>query len=499
MYEQQIIIAPSRQGRSCEAAQIAKSMPTWLLLLLGVASRQEQPYHKGNDRPAPWRCDEPRSRARTDLCFPLDDSLRDDGSEDVRLYNMEPEPVKTNRSCCGLPPVKCPANTEYPLTCLLDKVPFATPPACVKRQFKCCLDYWTNRFRLDEAYEMAPPHVRCDSKFWDVYDVQADDVIFDQRSLMKLAAAFYPKILVPYEAERVPALTELNGTNRDYVVVAKLGFGWFDPDAAKPDALVLAHNLLRNPARPRRHAYALPRGVKDLKLWKDRCADNRRPDRVRCAGIRLHRDRARKILALRKNGVCERTARTGRHSGILKGAGYVDALSAARYAVSPPGVGFANYRDTEAIVAGAVPILERPRWPPQRGPVVDLHDELPHVLVKNDTAWASLRNDLDHLPSQRPAGDARKHYLPYWLYFILKRLRAANVTEATCMEPRAEKVEAKVHTSCRWAAIGAPWDNLAVNMGPFQNVGRRRIAKPRAWGGEGAWRRKVGRPSGAAY
>ena len=83
--------------------------------------------------------------------------------------------------------------------------------------------------------------------------------------------------------------------------------------------------------------------------------------------------------------------------------------------------------DTEAIVAGAVPILERPRWPPQRGPVVDLHDELPHVLVKNDTAWASLRNDLDHLPSHRPAGDARKHYLPYWLYFILKRLRAANV------------------------------------------------------------------------
>ena len=344
MYEQQIIIAPSRQGRSCEAAQIAKSMPTWLLLLLGVASRQEQPYHKGNDRPAPWRCDEPRSRSRTDLCFPLDDSLRDDGSEDVRLYNMEPEPVKTNRSCCGLPPVKCPANTEYPLTCLLDKVPFATPPACVKRQFKCCMDYWTNRFRLDEAYTRAPPHVRCDSKFWDVYDVQADDVIFDQRSLMKLAAAFAPWIFVPYEAERVPALAELNGTNRDYVVVAKLGFGWFDPEAAKPDALVLAHNLLRNPARPRRHAYALPRGVKDLKLWKDRCADNRRPDRVRCAGIRLHRDRARKILALRKNGVCERTARTGRHSGILKGAGYVDALSAARYAVSPPGVGFANYR-----------------------------------------------------------------------------------------------------------------------------------------------------------
>ena len=123
---------------------------------------------------------------------------------------------------------------------------------------------------------------------------------------------------------------------------------------------------------------------------------------------------------------------------------------------------------------------------------------MPHVRVKDGGAWAVLANQ--HLPSHRPAGDARKHYLPYWLYFILKRLLAANVTEATIMEPRAEKVEAEnLHTSCRWAAIGAPWDRLVVNMGPFQNAGRRRIAKPRAWGGEGAWRRKTGRPSGAAY
>ena len=462
----------------------------WLQLLLRAAA--EQPYHKRNDRPAPWRCDEPANRANRTLCFAFDS--RDDGTTpDVMLMNMDAEDIQ-NRSCCGREPPACTAT--YPLERLRTRVPFGTPPACVKLQFKCCLDYWMKRFRLDEAYARAPPHVRCDSKFWDVYDIKADDVIFDQRSLMKLAAAFSPWIFVPYEAERMP---ELNGTNRDYVIVSKLGFGWFDADKAKPDALVLAQNLLRNPARPRRHAYALPRGVKDVKAWKDRCADNARPDRVRCAGMRLHRDRARKIQALRKNGLCELTARaTGRHSGILKGAGYVGALSAARYAFSPPGVGFANYRDTEAIVAGAVPILERPKWPPQRGPFGDLHDEVPHVRVKDGGAWAALANQ--HLPSHRPAGDARKHYLPYWLYFILKRLLAANVTEATIMEPRAEKVEAEnLHTSCRWAAIGAPWDRLVVNMGPFQNAGRRRIAKPRAWGGEGAWRRKTGRPSGAAY
>ena len=32
--------------------------------------------------------------------------------------------------------------------------------------------------------------MRCKGRLWDVYDIRADDVIFDQRSLMKLAAAF---------------------------------------------------------------------------------------------------------------------------------------------------------------------------------------------------------------------------------------------------------------------------------------------------------------------
>mmetsp|Transcript_1662 Transcript_1662/g.4833 ORF Transcript_1662/g.4833 Transcript_1662/m.4833 type:complete len:481 (+) Transcript_1662:174-1616(+) len=475
------------------------------VLLLGhahAAPHAHPPRHwyEDNFRPAPWRCDEPRSRANVNLCFPFDDSLRDDGSEDVRLYNMAPESIPTNRTCCGLPPVQCPADKEYPLKCLLEKIPFSKPPACVKRQFQCCLAFWNAKFGLEDTYRKAPPHVRCKGRLWDVFDIRADDVIFDQRSLMKLAAAFYPKILVPYEDEMMAPADRVHPVWREYVVLAKLGFGWINVESAKPDALILAQNLLRNPQRPTHPggAYSLPRGVKDLRPWRDHCLDNVNSVHVRCVGMKLHRDRVKKFRALMRHGICPATGNDA-HTGKVDHGYYVQAMSDATYVPSPPGVGFVNYRDTEAIVAGAVPILERPMWPPQRGPVVELHDELPHVLVKNDTAWASLRNDLDHLPSHRPAGDARKHYLPYWLYFILKRLRAANVTEATCTEPSAEKVEAKVHTSCRWAAIGAPWDNLAVNMGPFQNVGRRRIAKPRAWGGEGAWRRKVGRPSGAAY
>ena len=123
----------------------------WLLLLLRAAA--EQPYHKRNDRPAPWRCDEPANRANRTLCFAFD--TRDDGTTpDVMLMNMDAEDIQ-NRSCCGREPPACAAT--YPLECLRTRVPFGTPPACVKLQFKCCLDFWMRRFRLDEAYARAPP------------------------------------------------------------------------------------------------------------------------------------------------------------------------------------------------------------------------------------------------------------------------------------------------------------------------------------------------------
>ena len=135
---------------------------TTIILLLGHAraaphNRPPRHWYEDNFRPAPWRCDEPRSRANVNLCFPFDDSLRDDGSEDVRLYNMEAESVPTNRTCCGLPPVQCPAGKDYPLTCLLEKIPFSKPPACVKRQFQCCLEFWNAKFDLQNTYKKAPP------------------------------------------------------------------------------------------------------------------------------------------------------------------------------------------------------------------------------------------------------------------------------------------------------------------------------------------------------
>ena len=112
----------------------------------------------------------------------------------VAFVNLAPGPNVTG--CCGAPAPTC-SETPPPLSCLAERIPFGEPPACVKRRFHCCLTHWMKRFGVEETYKAAPTYVACKGKIWDVQDIGFDDVIFDQRSLMKLAAAFYPHIFVP--------------------------------------------------------------------------------------------------------------------------------------------------------------------------------------------------------------------------------------------------------------------------------------------------------------
>ena len=84
----------------------------------------------------------------------------------------------------------------------------------------------------------------------------------------------------------------------------KLGFGWYRADEAPDGVLVLAHNLVRDPARARPGQHALPRGLKHSSLWRRRCFDGRRAERVRCSGMKLHRGRHAKFVALAKAKIC---------------------------------------------------------------------------------------------------------------------------------------------------------------------------------------------------
>ena len=100
-----------------------------------------------------------------------------------------------------------------------------------------------------------------------------------------------------------------------------------------------------------------------------------------------------------------------------------------------------------------VPILETPPLLPERGYFDALLDELPHVRVRSWLSFAEPPEDvlysdwdklrLDDLPDGPPAGDARKFYLPFYLYHVFDALLRAGVTRPTSPEnPARVKVTA---------------------------------------------------------
>lgn len=445
----------------------------WLAVTVAAAA--------AHDSTAPWMCADPRKR-KGPACLAWDEP---DASSDPRpligLHHMDPAPA-ANLSCCGLPPVACDADTPPPLSCLRARVPFGEPPACVRRRFECCLRHWMTRFGLVRAYA-GKDWVACKGRLWDVADVGVFDVVFDARSLLKLSAAFVPRMMLVYEENAFPDMAKVDASWRDLLVVAKLGFGWYQVDRAPPNALILAHNLVHNPALNRTApALELPRGVKKGALWAAHCRDADRLLNVRCAGFKLHRGRHAKFLALRRNGVCADPLSKNAnhiHTGMLRHEDYAAHMFEGRYVTSMPGVGWENFRDTEAVVAGAVPILEDPPFLPQRPPFHALLDEVPHVLVKNETAWDALRPA--HLPDARPDGDARKHYLPYWLHAIFAKFLEHGLENATAVDvaPRPEPAlhDGKptrpgdiahfpyldpTHVGCRWARAPQPGETPQI-------------------------------------
>ena len=121
---------------------------------------------------------------------------------------------------------------------------------------------------------------------------------------------------------------------RESPVVAKLGFLWYDAKHAPPGHLILAHNLVRYDGAP---GNSLPRGVKDLALWRDRCDVVEKTDLARCVGMRLHRKRLGKYHDLMGSGVClDKMARpSGVHSGKVERGKFARAVAAARFAPYP--------------------------------------------------------------------------------------------------------------------------------------------------------------------
>lgn len=111
------------------------------------------------------------------------------------------------------------------------------------------------------------------------------------------------------------------------------------------------------------------------------------------------------VSYLQDKGLCHRT------DGTLDEDAYAAALADADFVVSPPGKGRACYRHFEAIIAGAVPILDYDPSPA----MADLYHDMPVFRV---TDWGKNVTEIHlrhFLHWARRFADVRKAFLPYWI------------------------------------------------------------------------------------
>ena len=98
----------------------------------------------------------------------------------------------------------------------------------------------------------------------------------------------------------------------------------------------------------------------------------------------------------------------------------------ADFVLAPQGKGRANYREWEALAAGAVPLVD---WDASDA-MARLYDGLPVVRVRDwrDITPAALDAELANILAANDRGeiDLKKLYLPYWLAQFTSHLAPAD-------------------------------------------------------------------------
>ena len=95
------------------------------------------------------------------------------------------------------------------------------------------------------------------------------------------------------------------------------------------------------------------------------------------------------------------------------------------FVVSPQGKGRTNYREWEALAAGAIPLVD---WDPSPA-MAELYEGLPVVRVRDWRAGTPEFLDTELARLRSEALDMKKLYLPYWI---------ARLTEALWLSAEGE-------------------------------------------------------------
>jgi len=173
---------------------------------------------------------------------------------------------------------------------------------------------------------------------------------------------------------------------------------------------------------PKVHAY--PRGVQNTPRWWQvlrnsmRQLRRERPQLLMCMCFHPRRPgRQRKMDLLAQKGFeCKTHAK---ECGNTRTA-YMDRLLESKFVFSPQGMGMNNHRDWEALLAGAVPLVDyhaelEPMW--ETLPVVRVRDWANVTPAFLETEWERLHLDASL--------EWTRIYLPFWLDRLLHAVDGA--------------------------------------------------------------------------
>ena len=139
--------------------------------------------------------------------------------------------------------------------------------------------------------------------------------------------------------------------------------------------------------------------------------DSTRSKLLMCGtAIKLRGERAIILDTIKRNGFpC-----TGPR--FLSFNNYVKEMMKSKFVWSPPGHGWSNHRDFEALLAGSVPVVEfHPSY-------VELYRDLPVVQLMNWTELTPkfLEDKWRQMQAKRKTYNLNKVYWPYWLHRLTK-------------------------------------------------------------------------------
>ena len=372
-----------------------------------------------------------------------------------------------------------------PRECLLARIPWQTSVSVVKCCFSCCQTHWQNELGLGAIYNhwfnnTQFKGVNFEYQFDSVPDLGSVTLSWNSAKRFSLfmwersRSSFNKRTSILHNATHaVVPLNNGGGLIETHVpprLPARACDSPFEPNVLEyalnhPVSTIYAwdtpcprsigtinrlgnfkgggHYFTTNTKVQSGFVRMVPLGAKSSTFEKsvgDHGANRKRPVLLMCCCMSTDRggrlDRVHD-LAASDHGLCEDLTR-GVNGPRLSEEDYAARLTQAKFVLSPSGKGKANFRDMEAVIAGAVPVIDEfidetnalygDDFPVIRMPVCygtssnvpprSHSSNFPHYCNTSRLSAAFLEEEYAQLEARRPNLSVSQAFWPFWLYHM---------------------------------------------------------------------------------